>query len=69
MAFRNTATDWGSVAKAFHWVVAALAIFMIGYGWWMIHFAERAARPANFVFHTGLGYNLLLLVMLRLCWR
>lgn len=69
MPLRNTTTAWGTVAKALHWVVALLGLFLVAYGWWMIHVAERSARPGNFAFHTALGYSLLLVVLLRLCWR
>jgi cytochrome b561 len=69
MGFRNTATTWGSVAKVFHWLGAVLTIFLITFGWWMIHIAERSERLANSGIHAGIGYDLLLLIALRLCWR
>ena len=69
MALRSTPTGWGSVAKAFHWVVAALVGFSTGYGWWMSHVAERAGRLALYQFHSSIGYDLLFLLLLRLAWR
>ena len=66
---RNTQTAWGSVAKSFHWVVAALVIFSISYGWWMTHLAARAGRLSLYQFHSSIGYDLLFLLLLRLCWR
>ena len=66
---RNTQTAWGSVAKSLHWVLAALIVFSIGYGWWMTHLAARAGRLALYGFHSSIGYDLLFLLLLRLCWR
>ena len=47
MGLRNTATEWGTLAKGFHWLGAVLTIFLIAFGWWMIHVAERAERLAD----------------------
>ena len=69
MGLRNTATEWGTLAKGFHWLSAVLTIFLVAFGWWMIHVAERAERLANFGIHASIGYDLLLLLALRLCWR
>jgi cytochrome b561 len=69
MALRNSTTAWGSLARSFHWLGAVLTIFLIAFGWWMIHLAERAERLANFGIHASIGYDLLLLIALRLCWR
>ena len=66
---RNSTTTLGSIAKSFHWVLAALVIYLIGYGWWMTHLAVRSGRLALYAFHSSIGYDLLLLFLLRLCWR
>ena len=66
---RNSTTAWGSIAKSFHWVLAALVIFSIGYGWWMTHLAVRAGRLSLYGFHSSLSYDLLFLLVLRLVWR
>lgn len=69
MALRSTPTSWGVMAKTFHWAVAALVIYSIGYGWWMTHVAERAERMALYQSHSSIGYDLLFLLLLRLAWR
>jgi cytochrome b561 len=69
MMFRNTRSSWGSVARAFHWSIAALVIFSIAYGWWMTHAAPREGRLSLYAFHSSIGYDLLFLLVLRLCWR
>src|SRR6266852_5614699 len=68
-AFRNTATAWGVVAKLFHWLSAVLILFLLGYGWWMTHLAERAARLSHYQLHSLIGWYVLLLIALRLLWR
>ena len=66
---RNTTTAWGAVARSFHWVLAALVIFSIAYGWWMTHLAARAGRLSFYALHSSIGYDLLFLLVLRLAWR
>src|SRR5450759_1924314 len=66
---RNTQTAWGSVAKSFHWVVAALVIFSISYGGWMTHLAAGGGRRSPYQFLSAIGYDLLLLLLLRLGLR
>ncbi len=68
-ALRNTAASWGLVAKAFHWLSAALILFLVGYGFWMTHLAERAGRLAHYQWHSLIGWYLLLLLALRFGWR
>ena len=69
MTLRNTQSTWGSIAKILHWTVAALVFFSIGYGWWMTHLAERAGRLTFYALHSSIGYDLLLLMLMRLIWR
>ncbi|MBE7524409.1 MAG: cytochrome b/b6 domain-containing protein [Burkholderiales bacterium] len=66
---RNTTTQWGWVAKGFHWVMAALILVQVPLG-----VAARAWRvsPAKielFFWHKSLGVLLLALITLRLVWR
>lgn len=66
---RNTAKSWGSVARAFHWIMAIMIIGMIGYGWWMNHIPARPDRYFYRLIHADIGYLVLLLLFLRLLWR
>ena len=68
-AFRNTATAWGLAAKLFHWLSAVLILFLVGYGWWMTHLAERAGRLSHYQLHSVIGWYVLFLIALRLLWR
>jgi cytochrome b561 len=60
----NSKTAWGWPAKTLHWIAAAL-----GHGWWMTHLAPRPERLAHYAGHAALGYDLFVLVVLRLLWR
>ncbi len=68
-ALRNTATGWGTMAKLFHWLSAALVLFLVGYGFWMTHLLERAGRLAHYQWHSVIGWYLLALLALRFAWR
>src|SRR5262249_47174588 len=66
---RNSTMDWGWLAKALHWVGAAMILILLVHGWWMTHMTPRLERLANFGWHSALGYDLLVLLILRLFWR
>ena len=68
-ALRNTATAWGVIARLFHWLSAVLILFLVGYGWWMTHLAERAGRLTHYQLHSLIGWYVLFLIALRLLWR
>jgi len=68
MAFRNTTRSWGSLSKAFHWLIVLLIITQ-----WLI--AERAdelkglAKLEALAWHKSFGMTVLMLAVLRLAWR
>jgi cytochrome b561 len=66
---RNTTTVWGWPAKLLHWVGAILIFLLLGHGWWMTHFAPRPDRLAHYAGHAALGYDFMVLLVLRLLWR
>ena len=67
---RNTAANWGWGAKALHWIGALAILALLGHGWWMTHLAPRGPdRLAHYAGHAALGYDFLVLVVLRLLWR
>jgi len=66
---RNTATQWGWPAKLLHWIAAIVILVLLVHGWWMTHMAPRPERFANYSWHAALGYDLLILLVLRLLWR
>ena len=68
MPFRNTTRSWGSLSKAFHWLIVLLIINQ----WWI---AERAdelkglAKLEALGTHKSFGMTILMLAVLRLLWR
>ena len=68
MPFRNTKRTWGSLSKAFHWLIVLLIINQ-----WVI--AERAdelkglAKLEALAWHKSFGMTVLMLAVLRLAWR
>ncbi len=66
---RNTISNWGSVSRWFHWVLAAIIIGMLAYGWWMNHIPARGDRLFYRTIHADIGYVVLLLMVLRLIWK
>ncbi len=66
---RNTSSSWGTLSRAFHWILGFAIIGMLAYGWWMNHFPARADRFFYRSIHADLGYLVLLLTAIRLAWR
>jgi cytochrome b561 len=61
---------YGPVARALHWLVAALAVIVVAFGW----AAEAAARNTTaraslLLLHRSLGLTILALMVLRVLWR
>jgi len=66
---RNTTKSWGSVARAFHWIVGLAIIGMLAFGWWMNHIPARPDRFFYRSIHADIGYVLLVAMVLRIIWR
>ncbi len=66
---KNSTVSWGSISRAFHWIVGAMIVGMLAYGWWMNHMAPRPDRLFHRSIHADIGYVVLLLMVLRLLWR
>jgi cytochrome b561 len=66
---RNSTDSWGWPAILLHWVGAALILVLLAHGWWMTHLAPRPERAVNYAWHAALGYDFLVLLVLRLLWR
>jgi cytochrome b561 len=65
----NSKFAWGWPAQLLHWIGAILILLLLGHGWWMTHMAARPERLAHYAGHAGLGYDFLVLLILRLLWR
>lgn len=66
---RNGSTSWGSVAKAFHWTMAALIVAQVALGVMAVTWRLSPAKIQLFFWHKSLGIALLALLALRLAWR
>ena len=67
---KNTTQNYGWVAKSLHWMSAVVVIGMFASGWWMVelNYYSDWYRTAPFI-HKSIGVLLLLLTLLRLCWK
>lgn len=66
---RNTDSQWGAVAKAFHWSVAVFIFAEFFLGWFATNMALSPAKLNLFVWHKSIGLLILLAVALRVGWR
>jgi len=71
MALRNTARDYGSVAKWLHWGTAALFLASYCTVYYRQWFTEKET-PENWIalqLHLSVGLTIAVLVILRIFWR
>jgi len=71
MALRNTARDYGSVAKWLHWGMAALFLASYCTVYYRQWFTEKET-PENWIalqLHLSVGLTIAVLVILRMFWR
>lgn len=70
MRLRNTSSNWGTVAKAFHWLIAIAILVNIGIGLWANRVLPMSPRQVEaFYYHKSVGLTVLWLAVLRLLWR
>jgi cytochrome b561 len=61
--------QYGTTAKAFHWVIVALLVaqYLIG---WLMPDIHRGDKPGDaMTFHISIGMTILVLIVLRFAWR
>ena len=71
MQLRSTTSDWGSVAKVFHWGTAIFIITMLVIGVTMTRFLD-GDPPLKFTvyqLHKSFGFVILVFSVMRLLWR
>lgn len=69
MRLRNTSTNWGAIAKAFHWLIAVSIIGNIILGYWAEGLAVSPTKAEAFYWHKTIGLTVLWLAVVRLLWR
>ena len=69
-ARKHTERDrYSPVGIAFHWVMAALILFQLGWGFWTGLLHPGGDKLAAYQVHSAVGLPILLLALLRLAWR
>jgi cytochrome b561 len=65
------ATRYTRTAIVLHWLVAALVVAQVGWGWAMLAIAQvtQGPRADAFNFHKSVGLVILALMLVRLAWR
>ena len=69
MKLTNTLTEYGSISKIFHWLSAAVLVFQIPLGFYLVDmdFGEKRLTIENI--HVALGLGILYLTILRLIYK
>lgn len=69
-AARHTAERrYSPVGQVFHWTMAALVSFQLGWGWHMGGLPAGGEKLRAYALHAEIGLLMLALAMLRLLWR
>jgi len=69
MPIRNTETLWGWPARALHWAMALVMLFLLGVGTYMTGLDDLAARFALTQVHKSWGFVVFALALVRIAWR
>ncbi len=70
MSLRNNDLRYGTVAAAFHWVIAAVIIFQLWLGLYMGELPRSDPNQFALVqLHKSIGLTILVLTVLRILWR
>ena len=57
------------VGIAFHWIMAALVLFQIGWGFWADFLMPGGDKLRAYEIHSAVGLPILLLAIMRMAWR
>jgi cytochrome b561 len=66
---KNTPETFGTVAKAFHWIMALMIVTLLAVGLVMVEMAPSPAKYKLYALHKSAGLTVFCLVILRLVWR
>lgn len=69
MALRSGATQWGALAKVFHWTIVLLILAQGTIGLVMVNLPKKPSVIAVYSLHKSLGLTIFALALLRLAWR
>ena len=69
-AEKHTEQDrYSPVGVAFHWIMAALVLFQIGWGFWTDWMMPGGDKVQAYQIHSAAGLPILVLALLRGAWR
>lgn len=69
-ARRHTERDrYSPIGVVFHWVMAFLVLFQLGWGWYTSFLPAGGDKLLAFEVHSAAGLPILILALLRLAWR
>ncbi len=68
MGLKNTTTSYGSVAKFLHWLIFLLVFVMI-VGGFCLDYVPKEYKPVIYNLHKLTGVAILMLMLIRLCWK
>lgn len=69
MNFLNTKNSFGLIAKAFHWVLAILILWLLSVGFAMVGIPPGPDKLWVYALHKSFGILILVLMIGRLLWR
>ncbi|HEY6985976.1 MAG TPA: cytochrome b [Rhodanobacteraceae bacterium] len=69
MAARSDASNWGSLAKFFHWATVLAILVQATIGLIMVELPKRPSTIPVYSFHKSLGLTIFAFALLRLVWR
>ncbi|MBV8189024.1 MAG: cytochrome b/b6 domain-containing protein, partial [Alphaproteobacteria bacterium] len=64
-----SASGYDPLAKALHWITAAIVVSLLGLGLWMTDLPLGFAKLYAYAWHKWIGLVVLLLTLGRLLWR
>lgn len=71
-AWARTYTDrdrYSPIGILFHWVMAILVLFQIGWGWYTTYLVPGGDKLYAYQVHSAAGLSILVLALLRTAWR
>jgi cytochrome b561 len=70
MAWRNSTSEWGSLARLLHWLIFLLVILQFVTAWSGEELPDESAEKLTLVTrHVSFGVTVLLLTIVRIVWR
>jgi len=66
----DSAAGWGWVSRLLHWTMAALILFQLGFGLYMVQFVPDLLRQFTLIqTHKSWGFVIFVLALARVLWR